>query len=706
MEKKLCLTLFLGIFLIISVYSQWEQTDGPYGGEIEYILANNTNLFVACGGNVGGVYTSSDNGIHWIKISQDIYGNSLTDVTGLAIKSNSIYVASIGVFKISSVNGIWQQSKIGLSGKFVGEVAVKDNDLYATVWNEGIYKSSDDGISWNAVNSGMLTKQVRTINTSGTDIYVGTAIGVFLSKNNGDSWTELDNTLKEVDIKIITVQGTNLYFGSIGKGVYHYMTDGSFVEQLNGGFDDTFPDIRGVATNNEDIFSCTWSGHVYKLNTQDRLWQRFDNKLDCRHLLSMLIYNDTIFAGSGGFGVYSTSITANDWQSTNIGIRAFKINSLASSDSLLFAATDISGLFLSKDDGYSWKRATKGITVEDANDLKILNKNIFLGTGLGMFVSTDRGENWQLSNNGLNQQVNKIVIHKSRVFAISFGNGLYYTTDSGKIWYETNNTYIPSKNIYDAAIRDSNVFLATYDAGVVLSENLGETWRPINNGLNSYEVTLITLKDNYVFINVGSGYGIYRSDDMGKTWVAKNEGLRSSYVTSLIVSNKIIIASTPDGIYTSKNDGDSWEDIETLKSGNTKSENITENTIMGIKTMTVKKSNVFAGSEYGNLWKLDITNIISTDIISHPLEKVEYYIKNYPNPVSDFARIEYRTNRKERVKIYLINLSGRNIGLLLNEVREPGLYYLDFERNNLPGGIYFLKMITVHGIQTRKMLIQ
>lgn len=706
MKKKLCLTLFLGIFLLNSVYSQWEQTDGPYGGEIEYILANNTNLFVACGGNAGGVYTSSNNGIHWIKISQDTYGNSLIDATGLAIKGNSLYVASVGVFKISSVNGIWQQSKIGLNEKFVSEVALKDNDLYATVWNEGIYKSSDDGISWNVVNTGMLTKQVRTINTSGTDIYVGTANGVFLSKNNGNSWTELDNTLNEVDVKIITVQGTNLYFGSIGKGVYHYTTDGSFVEQLNGGFDDTFPDIRGLATNNEDIFSCTWSGHVYKLNTQDRLWQQFNNKLDCRHLLSMLIYNDTIFAGSGGFGVYSTSITANDWQSRNNGIRAFKINSLASSDSLLFAATDISGLFLSKDDGYSWKRATKGITVEDANDLKILNHNIFLGTGGGMFVSSDRGENWHFSNNGLDQQVNRIFVNKNRIFAVSFGNGLYISTDSGKIWHETNNTDLPSKFIYNVAVRDSNVFLATLDAGVVLSENLGETWHPINNGLSSKEVSLIALNGNYVFINVGSGYGIYRSDDMGKIWVAKNNGLRSTYVTSLIVSNNIIIASTTNGIYTSKNNGDSWEDIENLKSGNAKSENNIENTVIGIKTMTVIKDNIFAGSENGKLWKLNITNILSTDIISYPLEKVEFFIKIYPNPVSDLALIEYRTNRKERVKIYLIDLSGKNISLLLNEVREPGLYYLDFERNNLPGGIYFLKMITAQGIQTRKMLIQ
>jgi photosystem II stability/assembly factor-like uncharacterized protein len=706
MKKKLCLTLFACIFLLNSVYSQWEQTDGPYGGVIEDILTNNTNFFVACSGNTGGVYTSSDNGIHWIKISQDIYGNSLTYARGLALKSNSLYVASTGVFKISIVNGIWQQSTIGLNGKFVEAVAAKDNDLYATVWNEGIYKSSDDGISWNAVNSGMLTKQVRTINTSGTDIYVGTTNGVFLSKDNGDSWIELDNALKEVDVKIITAQGTNLYFGSIGKGVYHYTTDGSFVERLNGGFDDTFPDICGLATNNEDIFSCTWSGHVYKLNNQNRLWQRFDNKLDCRHLLSMSIYNDTIFAGSGGFGLYSTSVTANDWQSTSTGIRAFKIISLASSDSLLFAATDNSGLFLSKDDGNSWKKSFKGITVEDANDLKILNNNIFLGTGGGMFVSTDRGDNWHLSNNGLDQQVNRIFINKNRVFAVSFGNGLYISSDSGNIWREANNIDLPSKLIYNVVVSDSNVFLTTFDAGVVLSEDLGETWHQITNGLTSKDVLLIILKDNFVFINVEGGDGIYRSDDMGKTWIAKNKGLENAYLTSLVVSNNMIFASTPNGIYASKNNGDSWEDIGNLISGYTKSEKSIENSVTGIKTMTVKDSCIFAGSENGILWKMVIPNIVLTDIILYPLDIDESYIRSYPNPISNLARIEYRTNRKERIKIYLIDISGRNIGLLLDKVKEPGLYYIDFERNRLPGGIYFLEMITDHGIHTQKMLIQ
>jgi len=706
MNKNSLLGILIFTFLANSINGQWKQTDGPYGGIIECLLGNNTNIFAACSGNNGGVYKSSDNGKIWTKISQDSYGNSLTYALGLTISENSLYVASVGVFRISLVNGVWLQDKIGLDQKFVGGVAIKDNDIYATVWNEGVYKSSDNGINWNLANTNLPTKQVRSIYTSGSRIYIGTSMGVFVSENNGTSWTELNNGLKNVDVKTIAIDANNLYIGSIGKGVFHLTTDGSFIEQINGGFNDSSPDIRGLEINNGEVYSSTWSGHVYKLNTQSRLWQSFDNNLFCDHIVSMKIFNNTLFVGSNGFGVYSTLLTTNDWQSSSTGIRAFKVNALASSDNFLMAATDASGVFLSRDEGFTWLRKTNGLTSMDANDLQLFDSNLFLGNGSGMFVSNDEGENWHLSNNGLNNQVNKIVVNKGRVFAVSFGNGLFYSCDTGKIWNEVNNSALPSKLIFSAAVRDSIIFLATYDAGVILSENLGNTWQQVNAGLNRNEISLVVMKDKYILINVCCGEGIYRSEDMGKTWIAKNQGLESAYVISLAVSKEIIIASTTNGVYSSKNNGDSWEKTKNFESGTTKAGVNIENVDTDIQTLTFTKSNIFAGSKNGSVWKLDLTNLFTTGIRTIPPDKTDLLIKNYPNPVSDLTKIEYKINNKEQVKIFLFDLSGRNLGLLLNEVKEPGTYYIDFKRNNLSGGLYFIKMITNEGMQISKMIIQ
>jgi hypothetical protein len=48
---------------------------------------------------------------------------------------------------------------------------------------------------------------------------------------------------------------------------------------------------------------------------------------------------------------------------------------------------------------------------------------------------------------------------------------------------------------------------------------------------------------------------------------------------------------------------------------------------------------------------------------------------------------------------------GREITTLVNEVKSPGSYNVDFEASRLSSGTYFYKLIAGNFVETKKMLL-
>ena len=67
------------------------------------------------------------------------------------------------------------------------------------------------------------------------------------------------------------------------------------------------------------------------------------------------------------------------------------------------------------------------------------------------------------------------------------------------------------------------------------------------------------VKDNYIFAATNDD-GMYRSEDNGESWIMVNDGLDGSarYIHSVIENNSNLIIGTSDGIYVSSNNGEDW----------------------------------------------------------------------------------------------------------------------------------------------------
>jgi len=77
--------------------------------------------------------------------------------------------------------------------------------------------------------------------------------------------------------------------------------------------------------------------------------------------------------------------------------------------------------------------------------------------------------------------------------------------------------------------------------------------------------------------------------------------------------------------------------------------------------------------------------------------------QNYPNPFNPKTRIDYTLPEQQNVSLRVFNMLGEMVQELLNEVKPPGSYSVNFNASNLPSGIYIYRIQTESFATTKKM---
>jgi hypothetical protein len=78
---------------------------------------------------------------------------------------------------------------------------------------------------------------------------------------------------------------------------------------------------------------------------------------------------------------------------------------------------------------------------------------------------------------------------------------------------------------------------------------------------------------------------------------------------------------------------------------------------------------------------------------------------NYPNPFNPTTNIRYKLARKEKVKVIIYDLLGRQVERLVNKVQSPGKYTITWDAGKYASGIYFYRLQTKDYVKTRKMML-
>jgi photosystem II stability/assembly factor-like uncharacterized protein len=387
----------------------------------------------------------------------------------------------------------------------------------------------------------------------GTSLFADTEWGLFRSSDNGASWTAVDRN---------AVKGTVLDRDTARRGVIRgtqclaegatnifAMTHDGFLRSTDGGA--TWSRLTAGLPKNPNVICLAIIGA--KIFAGVGAWTE-----------------DT-----GPGGLYLSTDTGESWKRVHGGLpEQLWVGRLVVSGEYFFAGTD-HGVFLSTDNGESWKAISAGLPGGPWADCFAANgRNLFTGFGFsspgsGIFRSTDNGKSWEPANSGLPPfGINDIAIIGPNVF-VGTEDGVFLSTDNGKSWRPVNSGLPESDPVLSLAEAGANIFAGIFDyrsalfdydipPGKVLyhSDDGGATWTAVSCGLP--QITCFEANETNLF--AGTYRGLYRSDDNGASWRPVKTGLPAkAVITFLAASGTRLFAATDEGVvYSSTDSGASW----------------------------------------------------------------------------------------------------------------------------------------------------
>jgi ligand-binding sensor domain-containing protein len=125
-----------------------------------------------------------------------------------------------GIFRSTNNGAKWTAVNSGLTNTTVRALAVSGNTIFAGTDGSGIFRSTNNGTQWTAINSGLTDSTVFSFAVSGSAIFAGTFEGVFLSKNNGTNWTPVNSGLTSSYVLSLSINDATLFAGTYGDGVW------------------------------------------------------------------------------------------------------------------------------------------------------------------------------------------------------------------------------------------------------------------------------------------------------------------------------------------------------------------------------------------------------------------------------------------------------------------------------------------------------
>jgi photosystem II stability/assembly factor-like uncharacterized protein len=483
--------------------------------------------------------------------------------------------------------------------------------LYSGSDGEGVFKSTDGGVHWMSVNSGLNYQAIITMAVDPSlcsTVYAGSQSGkMYTSHNSGEEWVEISTHLPAIplrDIAISPLDGDILY---IALGKHPVEGGGGIYKTVNGGL--TWLDMSG-SIENRNIFAIEvdpndpaviYAGAVghYNPNTQGALYRSTNagstwttiQILTPNHLYAPVqeitidrTDSDIVFVGTSGEGVYKSTDGGGSWIRAECEHWSFHMSEI---NSIVIDPYDTDIIYLgggapstfepciykSVDAGLTWFRSDQGLDwlsvldlIIDVNDSNLL----FAGTDAGFYHSSSDGDLWESSNDGLSMlHVYSMAIcpYDPNIWMAGTNQGVFSTVDRGESWQQgiAVNAVITSLAFHPTS---SAVFAlvggGSWSDGVYVSDDYGSSfaWQLIT--YLPRPTSLAINPDDPSILFVAHEEGILKTLDGGLHWSENSSGITEFPVEEIVVvteATNSAYAITPTKVWKSVDGGLHWSEL-------------------------------------------------------------------------------------------------------------------------------------------------
>ncbi len=716
---KKCLLIILCSFTFTSVFAQynkWERTTFSLSITKQTCKDNSNNYYIY--NSDGFIYKTTEQFKKFTKLEYKFE----TSVVTLHYVSSGIFLAGTltkGIYRSSNAS-YWERVTNGLPDSINISGFTSNGNIVFAATSKGVFYSSNAGLSWSPRSNGLASNY----NASNIAMEQGGKIfvtedrsyslgnrGVFKSTDNGLSWNSVPEIPQNDRYFFIYVSDENKIFIS-SRGVLV----GTLYEDLFQSTDsgNSFQRIGNVAPsslihlNGDKYLSIFHPESGY----QSVLAKSFDNGANWFPVSQLFhgSYENLIKLSDGAVMVNSPirgnlkTTDASSWTREVYGVPLAKVDKVfcGTNSPYILGALVNQELYTSTNSGDEWNIYSR--QVFDPNNEPILDftikDNLIYALTPGMiFKSTDFGLTYNYTHSFAFPVTGICVKNTANIFL--YGNTINKTTNEGINWTSQSSGIPPTDVINKMTTDDVTGFIyaVTNSSGIYRSINNGDSWEAINNGIPL--TGIISISASYSLIGAGTeSSGFYYSSNSGSSWSKANYGIATdslSYSAVSLNSGFCVVGTR------SNSPGENGKGIFfNLHFNNTFNYGLTDLNINSVTGPLIYY--LFAGGDtcvYRTDLRDDIRNISSEIPNKFSLSQ------NYPNPFNPSTKFIYELNQKTLAKISVFDITGREIATLLDGVQNAGVYEATFDagKYGLTSGIYFYTLKTDGFIETKKMVL-
>ena len=424
--------------------------------------------------------------------------------------------------------------------------------------------------TWRQTNGPYGGKITTLYKTTHGVLLAGTeGAGIFRSTDNGNNWTPVNTGLhnelngRSMDVAAIAEKGNKIYVGD--SEAFYISTDIGNTWQYVSGIQ-TPVKTTGIVILDDDIYVSTYSNGVWQSN-DDNSWAQINDGL-----------------GITLYGYLLDPLDIDPRLDPNpSSLKPIYVSKLSSHGTTLVATTK-KGLFRKMGDKDSWTLINP-VVVELSDGVESENN------------SQDKPESnpspKQDSSSDL--RIESFASMKHLLFVSGYigkKSGIFRSNDVGETWMHI----IPEKvkeesdDVQTIAVQGGRLYAGTADGLVYLSEDMGDSWISINDGVMHGEVsTVLPINDRTVFIGTSKN-GVFRTTDAGDSWVECNTGIINTSVSKLDVIGDKLYTVVGKKIVYSADGGGTWLPID----------DPSKQSKRGVKTICVSDGELYIGAYFGD----------------------------------------------------------------------------------------------------------
>jgi photosystem II stability/assembly factor-like uncharacterized protein len=504
----------------------------------------------------GGIFKTVDGGDLFVAINE-----------GLRFTLRGRYAT----LRLSKVEPIIRRDEKNIVSLAISPDYENDSSIFATMWNEAVFKSDDGGQTWKRYPLGLTcdsqadtdeykSPHFRNLGMSPSfaedrTIFLGGFDGLFKSVDGGRHWAQMET------LPLGLIKGLAL---------------------SPGGGDDL------------SVAITTYGGGAYTTYDQGDTWVVGNKGLKTTRLSGIVFSpcysaDGTIFSAARGYILKSTDKGAS-WAKSSLKYTSWRTR-VSSILTWLGLPSFLSRQILSDEETTTPFATVFAISPDFESD-----GTIYFGTrDHGIFKSTDGGASASAVWDGMARTIASLVISPDfssdgTLFASVRGAGVYRTMDGGNTWEPVNDgfTFIESWQspmVHDITERDIQLMISpSYGTDETLfaaaSEGLfktvggGESWQELKGSDQVKDGYIIGMaispnyaQDETLLVSV-RGIGLFKTDDGGATFdqigsdlIASNQAVELLQFSASYAVDDTIYAASDEALFRSTDGGSTWETI-------------------------------------------------------------------------------------------------------------------------------------------------